>query len=536
MSMHFEDLFVRLDFDDLATLLGPSSIKLIRALDEDAATPVGLNALASTMFPPSLMLRDREKRNLLLQGLPRDEAIHLARALGVDEVDPYQGLTRLTIRPGSPLEDALFAYFGLQPPAPQLEDASPSRSQAQPAYPLFDHQRQAVADCIHELQGAHHRAMLHMPTGAGKTRTAMNVIAERLRAHEPSLVVWLAYSEELCEQAASEFEDAWSRLGNRTVDVYRWWGNRTIDLENARDGFVVLSLPKAFQRGKRNHQFLPILSDRCSLVVFDEAHQATAPTFRFVLERLVDRHPDTPLLGLTATPGRTWNDPDVDAELAGLFARRKVTLKVPGYDNPVDFLIDAGYLARPTFERLEHAGAKLTEDELKALHESLDIPEGILKRLAADEQRNLVIMDRIEKLSHRHQRIIVFAATVEHAHLLATITRARGIDAAAITGATDPAERERLIRKFKNQDPEPSVMFNYGVLTTGFDAPRTSAALIARPTQSLVLYSQMVGRALRGPKANGNANADIVTVVDTNLPGFGQPQDAFTNWEDIWDD
>jgi DNA repair protein RadD len=534
--MHYEDLFVRLDFDDVETLLGPSSVKLIRALDKDAATPAGLNALAASMFPPSLMLRDRNKRNLLLEGLPRDEAVSLARTLAVDQRDPYRGLSSLTIRPGSVAEAGLFAFFGLQPPAPQIDDTAPSQREVRSEYPLFDHQRRAVADCIAELDGIHHRAMLHMPTGAGKTRTAMNVIAERLRQNEPSLVVWLAYSEELCEQAASEFEDAWSHLGNRSLVIYRWWGARSIELADARDGFVVISLPKAFQRGKKEHQFLPVLSDRSSLVVFDEAHQATAPTFRFVLERLVDRHPDTPLLGLTATPGRTWNDPDVDVELANLFARRKVTLEVAGYDNPVDYLIDEGYLARPTFERLVHAGVKLTDGEVKSLNESLDIPEGILKRLAADEQRNLVIIERIEKLCRRHQRIIVFAATVEHAHLLATITRARGIDAAAITGATDPAERERLIRKFKNQDPETSVMFNYGVLTAGFDAPRTSAALIARPTQSLVLYSQMVGRALRGPNANGNAHADIVTVVDTNLPGFGQPQDAFLNWEDIWDD
>ena len=70
------------------------------------------------------------------------------------------------------------------------------------------------------------------------------------------------------------------------------------------------------------------------------------------------------------------------------------------------------------------------------------------------------------------------------------------------------------------------VMVNYGVLTTGFDAPATSAALIARPTRSLVLYSQMVGRATRGTRVGGNAQAEIVTVVDPHLPGFGSVADA----------
>ena len=92
-----------------------------------------------------------------------------------------------------------------------------------------------------------------------------------------------------------------------------------------------------------------------------------------------------------------------------------------------------------------------------------------------------------------------------------------------------------MIQRYKNNDPEPRIICNYGVLTAGFDAPRTSAAVIARPTKSLVLYSQMVGRATRGPRAGGNAEAEIVTVVDTNLPGFGDMATAFGNWEDVWD-
>jgi superfamily II DNA or RNA helicase len=79
------------------------------------------------------------------------------------------------------------------------------------------------------------------------------------------------------------------------------------------------------------------------------------------------------------------------------------------------------------------------------------------------------------------------------------------------------------------------ILCNYGVLTTGFDAPAASAAVIARPTMSLVLYSQMVGRVIRGPKAGGTATCEIVTVTDPGLPGFGDVAEAFTNWEDVWE-
>src|SRR5690606_14200005 len=128
----------------------------------------------------------------------------------------------------------------------------------------------------------------------------------------------------------------------------------------------------------------------------------------------------------------------------------------------------------------------------------------------------------------------VFATTVEHSDLLAYVLRARGLWARSVTGSTPGSERLAILDQFKASSDEPRVVCNFGVLTTGFDAPQTSAAVIARPTTSLVLYSQMVGRAIRGPEAGGNAAAEIVTVVDSALPGFGDVREAFLNWEDVW--
>ena len=78
------------------------------------------------------------------------------------------------------------------------------------------------------------------------------------------------------------------------------------------------------------------------------------------------------------------------------------------------------------------------------------------------------------------------------------------------------------------------IVCNYGILTTGFDAPQTSAVLNARPTKSHVLYAQMVGRAMRGPKAKGNKNCEIVTIVD-NIDTFQDITKIFTNWEKSWE-
>ena len=148
--------------------------------------------------------------------------------------------------------------------------------------------------------------------------------------------------------------------------------------------------------------------------------------------------------------------------------------------------------------------------------------------------RNLTIISKIEQLAKAHRRIIVFSSSVNHAHLISNVLRARGHDSKAITTQTSTIERSQSIEHFKSETPGTIILCNYGVLTTGFDAPQTSCAVIARPTKSLVLYSQMVGRAIRGLKAGGNQTAEIVTVVDQQLPGFGGVADAFKNWDDIW--
>jgi superfamily II DNA or RNA helicase len=241
-----------------------------------------------------------------------------------------------------------------------------------------------------------------------------------------------------------------------------------------------------------------------------------------------------PLLGLTATPGRTWNEPEADEQLASFFHKKKITLKVPGFDSPVDYLVSNGYLAEPSFRRLRYVSGNLTPHELKVLADDLDVPASIMRKLAGDERRSVLIVRELEELLDRHKRIIVFATTVAHAEMLSAVLSARGHSSRCITGEMGAAQRAEYIAWYKENTEDKRIIINFGVLTTGFDAPLTSAALIARPTKSLVLYSQMVGRAIRGKTAGGNEKAEIVTVVDTALPGFGDLSTAFTNWEDVW--
>lgn len=518
----------------LRELVGPAIVETLEGLDPTLVSEGRLGELAAALVEPSEALRDPKARTLVLRMLPLPKARELANKLGS--------------RPGRDLYDdlcsvasdrtrlpELFSFFGVVRDIRAPADSAPDIKHAQARYALFDHQRSAAQRVFRVLAEPPRKVVLHMPTGAGKTRTAMHIVASHLKRNEPTVVSWFAQNAELLDQAADEFENAWYALGNRSVNLVRFWGHRSPDILEVSDGLVVAGLAKMAALDARDPATFLRFADRVSLTVIDEAHQAIAPTYAAILTALHTKRPRNALLGLTATPGRTWSDIVEDRKLSEYFGGAKVTLDVQGYDDPVSFLIDQNYLARPVFHTLNSgAGLKLSEKDIADLSETIDVPEHILGKLGADTQRNLKIIAAIEDLSTRHRRIIVFAPSVENARMLTAILTLRGHEAHVVTGETDTSERERMIRRFRSNANLPIVIVNYGVLTTGFDAPATSAAIIARPTRSLVLYSQMVGRATRGTRAGGNTQAEIITVVDPHLPGFGSIADAFRNWEDVW--
>jgi len=535
-GLAFQQLLRQSKAGALKELIGESIVETLEGLDKDLLEGNKLGELASKLIDPAEALRDPAKSAQVIRLLPLPKAKELAGKLGLEGgKDLFERLSEAAADPNS--LQALYSFFGVVREARVATDAKPDVMQLGADYGLFDHQRVAAGKVLEVLGKPPNKVVLHMPTGAGKTRTAMHIVAEHLRSREPTVICWLAQNAELLDQAADEFEKAWNSLGDRSLEVIRFWGARRPDVTQIRDGVIVAGLAKMNAFDNRDPAAMLRLADRVSLTVIDEAHQAIAPTYASVLTALSTKRASNQLLGLTATPGRTWSDIAEDAVLSDFFDNQKVTLEVEGYDDPVSFLIEEGYLARPTFRTLNsEAGLALSEEDVQVLSAAVDVPDTLLDRLGDNAQRNLKITIGIEDLATRHNRIIVFAASVASARLLAAILVVRGYEAYVVTGESGATERERIIKKFKSNSTRPIIVCNYGVLTTGFDAPATSAAMIARPTKSLVLYSQMVGRATRGPKAGGNVEAEIVTVADPHLHGFGSIADAFRNWEDVWNE
>ena len=520
----------------LRELIGPSVIDTIRGLEPGLASGERLGELAAGLIDPFVALHNASMRERIIRMLPLPKARELGQRL-----DARDGRTLYDDLCSQAADKAglkvLFSFFGVirDPRAPA--DTSSDNAKAPAAYALFGHQRAAASRVVDALSTSPHKTVLHMPTGSGKTRTAMHIVAAHLRAREPTVVCWLAQNAELLDQAADEFENSWRHLGDRETRLVRFWGHRRPDVLDLHDGVIVAGLGKMSALDSRDPARVLRLADRVSLTIIDEAHQAIAPTYAAILTALYSKRPQNALLGLTATPGRSWSDIGEDRKLSEYFDGLKVTLEVAGYEDPVSFLIDQKYLARPLFRTLHSdAELKLSDAEVNDLSSAIDVPEQILDRLGTDTQRNVQILSTIENLLRQHRRVIVFAPSVENARMLTAILSMRGHEAHVVTGESNAFERERTIRRFRSDTNRSMVIVNYGVLTTGFDAPATSAAVIARPTRSLVLYSQMVGRATRGTRAGGNDEAEIVTVADPHLPGFGSLAEAFKNWEDVWND
>lgn len=221
-------------------------------------------------------------------------------------------------------------------------------------------------------------------------------------------------------------------------------------------------------------------------LVIDEAHHAVADTYQELMRVLKHER----RLGLTATPFRP--DDDEGDALRAVFPN--VAFEVKRSE-----MIDEKWLARPrswliqTEESLEGISSRKGDYSEKKLEAALDVDRrnGLILAAANDAKDELRV-----RFGQPTARGVGFAISVEHAEHLAGLFAANGWDAAAITGKTKPDDRRMWDERLRTAT-KPTILFSYGVLTEGWDVEQVNLALIARPTKSLVLADQMLGRALR---------------------------------------
>ncbi|WP_434097683.1 DEAD/DEAH box helicase [Streptomyces mirabilis] len=374
------------------------------------------------------------------------------------------------------------------------------------------------------------RAMLSLPTGAGKTRvTAEAVIRWVKRVGElEGPLLWIAQTEELCEQAVQSWKFVWGKVGaERPLTISRLWGgNEAGDVQG--HPHLVVATDAKLERCLDGDAYEWLR--KASLVIVDEAHTAISPRYTDILGKLgltqyeTRRH----LLGLTATPFRNTNEEET-SRLVGRFGRRRLDEGVFPSGDPYRDLQEWGMLAQVEHRTLEGGSIELTSDEKVQADRMAMLSRSAEQRLAEDHARSLRIVEEVAGLPEDWPTLL-FATSVDHANSLAALLNDRDVPSAAVDSTNSMQDRRRRIDDFR--EGRIRVLTNYGVLTQGFDAPATRVVVVARPVYSTNVYQQMIGRGLRGPKNGGKPTCLILNVSD-NIANF-DTQLAFTQFEHLW--
>jgi superfamily II DNA or RNA helicase len=409
--------------------------------------------------------------------------------------------------------------------------------------PLHDYQKQ-LKDEVKEFiefgkADQKWRTLLYLPTGAGKTRVTVQAVLELVNEGklQSGPIIWIAQGYELCEQAVQAFSEVWSAIGTSGVlSVDRFWENKEVEkaeLEDFAGQIVVATDAKVDSAAVGSDEYKWL--QKASLVIVDEAHKATTPMYTRILDWLEtgtrlkknSQGDKRPVLGLSATPAKRG----VESRFGPKILR--ISRDILGDVTDVDYLRKIGVLAYADHRLLkgvvvEGGDQKLVVEEVEDNSDSEDLetegngagkankrtvwlPTAIEDELAQNRDRNKIIIEDILSLDPSWS-VIVFALSVGHAQFLAAVLAKNGIKSASVSSATSRSIRKLHINNFRNGKIR--VLTNYGVLTTGFDAPKVRAIYITRPTFSLALYLQMIGRGLRGPVNGGTKDCLIVDVED----------------------
>jgi DNA repair protein RadD len=398
---------------------------------------------------------------------------------------------------------------------------------------LKDYQATICFKAIRNLEYRNSRFILQMPTGSGKTRTAMEIISDCfIRNKEGCLIFWLVYSEELCEQAVECFVDIWKHVGNKHVKLVRAWGSNNLLLtEEDKFAFVVGGFQKLFNQLQKSPELFSRLKDKTFLIVVDEAHRVLAPTYKEVTDSLFGMN--CRLIGLTATPGRGLNDDVENKRLSEYFNEEKLDIETPGDKTVFAYLKRKGIMSYVNYAPLVTSPSyQLTTRDVKYLEDNFDFPPAFVKKIGEDETRNFEIINELNEKLKIHRKALFFGCSVEHSKFICSMLNYLGINAAHVDGSTNRGARQSILNEFKNGELQ--IICNFGILSTGFDAPKTDLVFIARPTQSIVLYSQMIGRGLRGKEVGGTENCTIVTVRD-NITGLPNESNIFTYFDEYFE-
>ena len=328
-----KELLLRLSPAELGRAVGPDNLKQLQALIGTGASP-DKGSLADYVIALHGMqlLEQKPIRRLLLNLVPREHLQELARKFAGQSFRlPYDNALALAAQPwraGSALVEAIAKALEL----PQL--SLPTRERSQPKVealepteglpPLYDYQSDVKNQVLEAFARGVRALLIQMPTGAGKTRTALQTIVEFVASENTLLagrsVLWVAHTEELCEQAIDTIRTIWEHVGTHSTQIVRLWGTYNPEDEDLSGSFIVAGFQKLHSLSRKGS--INALSDVVRVVIVDEAHKILAPTFQAGVLAVTARS-DCVLVGLSATPGR-GSSQEQNAKLSEMFDKNLI--------------------------------------------------------------------------------------------------------------------------------------------------------------------------------------------------------------------
>jgi superfamily II DNA or RNA helicase len=322
---------------------------------------------------------------------------------------------------------------------------------------LRDYQKQARSDLYAKIREGFKRILLFAPTGSGKTLIASRLLADAQSKGRKSL--FLVHRDILISQTAEKLESFNVNCGF----IKSGWAEN----KNALVQLGSVQTMVKRQWWKQDFEAQIILIDECHITAFSG-----------IVRQMMDQiYPNAIYIGLTATPYRLKK-----SEGMGDIFQTLVSAPMPHE------LIDSGYLSKPSYyglhqpdlQRVKTVAGDYDEHQLAI---ACDKPE-LIQQLVKEWQ----------KLAYG-RRTIVFAVNVQHSQNICTAFNNCGIPAAHVDGKTSIKQRMEIYKQLAAKDIY--VLCSCMTLTEGFDVPSVNAVILARPTQSIALYHQMVGRGLR---------------------------------------
>jgi len=355
---------------------------------------------------------------------------------------------------------------------------------------LREYQHYAIAKVDAALVGGSRAPLLVAPTGSGKTVIATELVRREVEAG--GRVLFLAPRRELISQASRKLRD-----GGVPHGVILAGADHLHDIDaRAQVASLDTLLSRVLRQGKLSE--LPDFT----MVIIDEAHLVVT-TKRI---ELLDRWPNAIRIGLTATPIRK------DGRALGLLFDRLVEVAT------IEALTEAGHLVPVRY-------FSLSTPDLRRVR--ITAGEYNSRELDAVINRPALVGDVVTHwLRHAaDRRTVVFCTSIPHSIAVAEAFQRAGVAAEHVDAGTPIPEREETFVRFRRGDTQ--VLTNCFLASYGFDLPALSCIVLARPTKSLMLYLQMIGRGLR-PADNKHDCLVLDHSGSVHMHGFAHERRAWT--------